>query len=323
MRNLANRNQFRLYIMKNYLTISAVAALLISATAQAQTPSTYDAVIEAERAFARQSVQTSIEAALLANSTPTALVADNGKLTNAQNLWRSRTSKPGRKLTWYPALGDVAQSGDLGYTTGPWNLLQNDRPQAAGEYVTVWRKQLDGKWKFAVNMSIERIGAAPAPVAAVPRPKLLPAVAVPSTAPANVVLDVDSKFAAAELLKPGLAYQQSLSTEARLYRSGLSMMHGAAAVANMKNLDGGYVFTASTGYLAAAGDLGYVVGTLHRPAGGKHPEENGSYLRIWRREADAGWRIVLEMFNMIPEVMPATASPATGAVGQLLPKDGQ
>ncbi|WP_460549620.1 YybH family protein [Hymenobacter daeguensis] len=292
--------------MKNYLTIGATVALLIPAAAQAQSKLVQQ-VVAAEAAFAAQATQTSTEAALLANSTPTSLATDNGKLANAQNVWRARPSKPGRKMTWYPVLADAAQSGELGYTTGPWTQLQNGRPDLAGEYVTVWRKQLDGRWKFAVNMTIERIGAAPAQPAEVPQPKLMPAVAVPSTAPSNIVLDVDSKFAAAELMKPGAAYQQSLSAEARLYRPGLSMMHGAAAVANMKNLDGGYLFVASTGYLAAAGDLGYVVGSLHRPASGKHPEENGTYLRIWRREADAGWRIVLEMFNLMPEVM-ATAN---------------
>ncbi|GAB3577312.1 hypothetical protein GCM10027345_14900 [Hymenobacter daeguensis] len=279
---------------------------MIPAAAQAQSKLVQQ-VVAAEAAFAAQATQTSTEAALLANSTPTSLATDNGKLANAQNVWRARPSKPGRKMTWYPVLADAAQSGELGYTTGPWTQLQNGRPDLAGEYVTVWRKQLDGRWKFAVNMTIERIGAAPAQPAEVPQPKLMPAVAVPSTAPSNIVLDVDSKFAAAELMKPGAAYQQSLSAEARLYRPGLSMMHGAAAVANMKNLDGGYLFVASTGYLAAAGDLGYVVGSLHRPASGKHPEENGTYLRIWRREADAGWRIVLEMFNLMPEVM-ATAN---------------
>ncbi|MBO2010021.1 nuclear transport factor 2 family protein [Hymenobacter negativus] len=315
--------------MKNYLTIGAMAALLMPTAAQAQTKPVRQ-VVAAETAFAAQASQTSTEAALLANSAPNSLASDNGKLANAQNVWRSRPSKPGRKMTWYPVLADAAQSGDLGYTTGPWTQFQNGRPDLAGEYVTVWRKQLDGKWKFAVNMTIERIGSAPAPFAEVPQPKLLPAVPVPSTAPSNVVLDVDSKFAAAELMKPGATYQQSLSSEARLYRPGLSMMLGAAAVANMKNLDGGYLFVANTGYLAAAGDLGYVVGTLHRPASGKHPEENGTYLRIWRREADAGWRIVLEMFNLAAQPTAtadapagAPATPAPGATGQLPTKVGQ
>lgn len=308
--------------MKNYLTIGVIVALLMPVAAQAQSKLAQQ-VVAAETAFSTQSAQTSIEAALLANSTPISLATDNGKLVNAQNVWRSRPSKPGRKMTWYPVLADAAQSGDLGYTTGPWTQFQNGRPDAAGEYVTVWRKQLDGRWKFAVNMNIERIGTAPAAPAEVPQPKLMPAVAVPSTAPSNIVLDVDSKFSAAEQLKPGLAYQQNLSAEARLYRPSLSTMYGSAAVANMKNLDVGYLFTANTGYLAAAGDLGYVVGSLHRPATGKHPEENGTYLRIWRREADAGWRIVLEMFNLIPEVMPTANVPTTGSIRQFSGQRGQ
>lgn len=311
--------------MKNILTIAAVVVALLPMAALAQSP--HDAVVAAEAAFAAQATQTSTEAAFLANSAPTALVTENGKLANAQEVWRTRPSRPGSKLSWYPVLADAAHSGDLGYTVGPWTMLQNNRPVSAGEYVTVWRKQLDGRWKFAVNMGIERIGAAPAQGAAVARPRLRAAAATPSTAPSNIVLEVDSKFAAAELMKPGATYQQYLSTEARLYRSGLSMMQGAAASANMKAIDGGYLFVANAGYLAAAGDLGYVVGALHRPASSHHPEENGTYLRIWRREAEASWRIVLEMFNFVPDAAAATAPaapvPAPGTTGQVPAKRGQ
>ena len=311
--------------MKNKLTMCAAIALLSPMVAFGQSP--HDVVVVAEAAFAAQATQTSTEAAFLANSAPTALVVENGKLANAQEVWRTRPSRPGSKLSWYPVLADAAQSGDMGYTTGPWTMLQNNRPVSAGEYVTVWRKQLDGRWKFAVDMSIERIGAVPAQAAAVPRPHLMAAAATPSTAPSNIVLEVDSKFAAAELMKPGATYQQYLSSEVRLYRSGLSMMQGAAASANMKVIDGGYLFIANTGYLAAAGDLGYVVGSLHRPASINHPVEDGTYLRIWRREADAGWRIVLEMFNFVPGAAEAPAAapaaPAAGTTGQLPVKRGQ
>jgi ketosteroid isomerase-like protein len=305
--------------MKNKLTIAATVALLLPMAAFAQLP--HEAVVAAEVAFATQATQTSTEAAFLANSSPTSLVTENGKLANAQEVWRTLPSRPGSKLTWYPVLADAAQSGDLGYTTGPWTMLQNNRPVSTGDYVTVWRKQLDGRWKFAVDMSIERIGAVPSQMATVARPRLMAAAATPSTAPSNIVLEVDSKFATAELMKPGATYQQYLSAEARLYRSGLSMMQGAAASANMKSIDGGYLFIANTGYLAAAGDLGYVVGSLHRPASTNHPEENGTFLRIWRREADASWRIALEMFDLVPiagaaaAAAPAAPSPAVPAAG--------
>ncbi|MCC3154510.1 nuclear transport factor 2 family protein [Hymenobacter sp. BT770] len=294
--------------MKNHFTIGAFVASLLPFNSQAQAP--HAAVVAAETAFAAQAMQESTPAAFLANSAPKAWVTENGKWANAQDVWRSRPARPGSRLTWYPVLADAAQSGDLGYTTGPWTALLNDKPQASGEYVTVWRKQPDGKWKFVVDMGVERIGTAPAKAATVPQPRLLAAAATPSTAPSNIVLEVDRKFAAAQLLKPGAAYQQHLSTEARLYRPGLSMMQGAAAAANMKNLDGGYQFVPVDGYLAAAGDLGYVVGTLQRSRGAKHPEENGSYLRIWRREAVDGWRLVLEVFNFAPSPTAAAAAPA-------------
>lgn len=314
--------------MKNYFTKVAFVALLLPLAAHAQT--TAEGVVAAEDAFAVLSKQAGTGPAFLANSTPTSYVAEGGKLLNAQDVWKARPAQPNTRLTWYPSLVDVAQSGDLAYTTGPWTSLQNDKPQATGEYVTVWRKQPDGKWKFEVDMGIERIGTAPARAAFILQPHLAAGPATPSTAPGFVLLDLDLKFAKAEALKPGLAYEQSLSTEARLFRPGLSMMQGAAAIANMKNLDRPYEFTATTGYLAAAGDLGYVVGTLHRArAGASQPEENGSYLHIWRREAVAGWRLVLEIFNLpaapnepasAPAAIPASA---TSNAGQSLGKRGQ
>jgi len=310
--------------MKNQLVVVALVALMpLASPAQ----SVHRAVVAAELSFAAQAAQLGTKAAFLANSAPTALVTQDGQLADAQGVWNARPAQPGSRQTWYPVLADAAQSGDLGYTTGPWASFLNDKPQATGEFVTVWRKQPDGKWKFVVDMGIERIGTAPAKLAEVPAPRLLAAVATPSAAPSNVVLDVDRKFAAAELLKPGATYQQYLSAEARLYRPGLSMMYGAAASANMKTLDAGYAFTATTGYLAAAGDLGYVVGTLYRAgAGAKHPEETGSYLRIWRREAVAGWRVVVEVFNLTPGsiwVPAATPVPNGSTVGQLPTKRAQ
>ena len=308
--------------MKNLFTIAALVALGLPLTSRAQLP--HAAVVAAEAAFAAQAAQEGTPAAFLTNSAPKAWVTEGGKWANAQEVWRARPARPGGRLTWYPVLADAAQSGDLGYTTGPWTSFLNDTPQAAGEYVTVWRKQPDDKWKFVVDVGIERIGTAPAQVAAVLQPHLLPAAATPSTAPANIVLDIDRKFAAAQLVKPGLAYQQNLSAEARLYRPGLSMMQGAAAAANMKNLDTGYQFVPTDGYLAAAGDLGYVVGTLQRSKSAKHPEENGSYLRIWRREAVEGWRVVLEIFNFTPSPTAAVAPAAeSGATGKATTKRAQ
>jgi ketosteroid isomerase-like protein len=300
--------------MKTNLTLASLTTLLLSGAVYAQTPR--QAVLAAETAFAEQVAKNGMKTAFVANASPAAMVVENGKLVEAQAAWSARPPKPDTRLTWYPLLADVSQTGDLGYTTGPWTLLQNDRAMSAGEYVTLWRKQPNGQWKYAVTMSTERIGVPPSAPATVPAPRQALATPTPSMAPTSVLLDLDTKFAAAELLKPGATYQQYLSAEARLYRPGLSMMQGLAAVANMKNLDKGYVFAPTTGYLSAGGDLGYVVGAYRYLGDAKHPEESGSYLRIWRRETEAGWRLALEMFNSpVPVAAPAAPAPVAEGAG--------
>ena len=307
--------------MKTNLTIAPLAMLLLTGAVYAQTPR--QAVLAAESSLIEQVAKNGMKTAFMTAAAPTAIVVENGKLLEPQAAWEARPMKPNTRLAWYPLLADVAQTGDLAYTTGPWTMLQNERASATGEYVTLWRKQADGQWKYAVNMSIERIGVPPGVPATVPAPRQAMGMATPSMAPTGVLLELDARFAAAELLKPGATYQQYLSSEARLYRPGLSMMQGLAAVANMKNLEKGYIFAPVTGYLSAGGDLGYVVGTFRHLGDAKHPEELGSYLRIWRREAEAGWRLALEMFNspapvaapaapapVAAETTPATAAPA-------------
>lgn len=58
-------------------------------------------------------------------------------------------------MNWKPLRAQVAVSGDLGYTYGSWKLTLHraDAPDTvlAGNYVTVWEKQIDGSWKFLVD----------------------------------------------------------------------------------------------------------------------------------------------------------------------------
>ena len=62
------------------------------------------------------------------------------------------TADPNFSLSFHAAKVDVAKSGELGYTQGPYTLTLTD-PQTRklvtdkGKYVTVYRKQADGNWK--------------------------------------------------------------------------------------------------------------------------------------------------------------------------------
>jgi ketosteroid isomerase-like protein len=62
---------------------------------------------------------------------------------------------PQAKLTWAPLQVDVAASGDLGYTWGRYEFRSSDADGqervGGGFYLTIWKRQPDGSWKFAID----------------------------------------------------------------------------------------------------------------------------------------------------------------------------
>lgn len=76
-------------------------------------------------------------------------------------------STEGYALTWEPLHAEVAGSGDLGYTYGRYERTVMDergRSQTSvGKYVTLWRKEPDGRWKVALDIGNEGAPLAPEP----------------------------------------------------------------------------------------------------------------------------------------------------------------
>jgi uncharacterized protein (TIGR02246 family) len=66
-------------------------------------------------------------------------------------------------LRWRPVHGEVAGSGDLGYTWGEFTRTVRDgeglEAVFSGSYVTVWRRGDDGRWRAVLD-----IGTPPEPV---------------------------------------------------------------------------------------------------------------------------------------------------------------
>ncbi len=61
------------------------------------------------------------------------------------------------ELTWEPHGGEVSEMGDMGYTFGIYSLKENNTV-SKGTYVTIWRRQKDGNWKFVLDSGNEGIG---------------------------------------------------------------------------------------------------------------------------------------------------------------------
>ena len=105
-----------------------------------------------------------------------AYIADDGFVANSLTLGRGaqgervksdQAKAPHRAdvIRWQPLHAEVAASGDLGYTWGvAESAAAKDGPfKPYGIYVTIWKRQADGKWKFvydsATILSAERIEA--------------------------------------------------------------------------------------------------------------------------------------------------------------------
>jgi ketosteroid isomerase-like protein len=65
-------------------------------------------------------------------------------------------------LDWKPLYADVSQSGDLGYTYGIYTI-DMDSPEGKtvtkkGTYVTIWKKNEKGEWRFVLDTGNQGIG---------------------------------------------------------------------------------------------------------------------------------------------------------------------
>jgi len=62
-------------------------------------------------------------------------------------------------LTWKPTGAAVAVSGELGYSYGIYEIEPHTKDTFLyGTYVSIWKKQADGKWKYVLNSNNEGIG---------------------------------------------------------------------------------------------------------------------------------------------------------------------
>ena len=128
--------------------------ILLLALTQGVSPA-LASLVEAERAFARTCVERGVRDSFLA------FFADDGigfqpNLHNAREFLLKQpapATRPPVTLNWAPIYGDIASTGDLGYTTGPFLLTDNSaekRPGRNGMYFSIWQKQTDGNWKVVL-----------------------------------------------------------------------------------------------------------------------------------------------------------------------------
>jgi ketosteroid isomerase-like protein len=146
--------------MKNLL-ISVATMLFFSCGQSADTESIKQDLLNTDLAFSKLSVEKGKNHAFSDYiHEQGVLIRPNGlpyvgksTLDSLQNL-RPDTAYT---LQWKPLYADAAQSGEMGYTYGVWQLTTKDT-SLMGTYFTIWKKDEKGNWKFILDGGNDGLG---------------------------------------------------------------------------------------------------------------------------------------------------------------------
>lgn len=281
----------------------ALLMLSIGVVVQGQTP--LQEMVNTEQAFSKMAEEQNTRDAFMT------FIADDGLLfrpgaVNGKKWMNEHPVPPSDKkplLAWQPSFAGIAASGDMGFTTGPWEAkgdINDEKPSGYGHFVTVWKKQADGSWKFVVDLGISH------PQSGGPQAHWEPPDAKMKETTKSVdlaisreaLLERDRNYSAATLER-GLAraFTTYAASDVRLYRANnLPYIRRAASAEAIGKTKGQVTWQPIASDTSRADDLGYTHGTYEVADDAKNVIERGSYVRIWKKK-NGIWRIVVDVTN--------------------------
>jgi ketosteroid isomerase-like protein len=115
-----------------------------------------DKLLEADQAFAAKALAAGAPAAFHAffDAQGIRLLADGEPAIGPDAVRASLAGGAPMILSWEPQFAEVFAPGDWGWTWGDWQVHEpgaGGRRLAQGRYVSVWKKQKDGRWKVRMD----------------------------------------------------------------------------------------------------------------------------------------------------------------------------
>ncbi|HEX8232474.1 MAG TPA: DUF4440 domain-containing protein [Caulobacteraceae bacterium] len=276
----------------------ALALLMLAGGASRADAADAAEVVAAERAFARDGLAMGVKRSFLKWSAPDAIVFDPDPV-KAHAVYGaapdSDPTKPATPLKWWPRWAGVAQSGDLGFTTGA--VERGD--QRTGHYFTIWKKQADGSWKWIYD------GGAQVPSKDEPGPEAEPgylpvsaAAPIPPEAAMEQVKAAEAALAARARADARAALLKALATDSRVHQPPLPPATTAAARVQALGARPTVIgFKHFGGAASKAGDLAWTYGSADLEQEGS--PRAGYYVRVWQRRPE-GWRLVFDQLTVKP-----------------------
>ena len=282
-----------------------VLLLVLGLTSVAQGQSALQEMVKTEQAFSKMAEEKNTRDAFMTFIADDGLLfrpgAVNGKKWMIEHPVPPTDKKP--LLAWQPSFAGMAASGDMGFTTGPWEFkgdIKDEKPSGYGHFVTVWKKQPDGSWKFVVDLGISH------PQSGGPQQHWEPPDAKMKETTKSVdlaiareaLLERDRNYSAATLER-GLtrAFVTYAGSDVRLYRANnLPYIGRRASSEAIGQTKGQVTWQPVASDTSRADDLGYTHGTYEVADDAYNVIERGSYVRIWKKK-NGIWRIVMDVTN--------------------------
>ena len=216
---------------------------------------------------------------------------------NGKKYWASRTDFPGT-LIWQPIFAFVSGAGELGYTTGVWELKKGNEPSLGfGHYLTIWAKQRDGKWKIALDIGTEN----PQPREPPPNLEILPPEITqqPRDDAHRNLRKAEAKLIDAARTDIGKAIIDSATDDIRIYRDNSFPAVGLVGVKLMLGSEHEQVTFESAGSkMSSSSDLYFSYGNYSEKHG--NVTERGIYVMIWRANMNGDWKLALNLQKKLP-----------------------
>lgn len=127
------------------------------------TASPVDEILAADRAFAALAKARGARAAFTAYADAEAIMFRDGvgPIKGVEAIGRAFREPPAATPEWEPHAAEIAGSADLGYSWGSftWTPVAggplDGKPPLTGYYVSVWKKQADGGWKWVIDLGVQ------------------------------------------------------------------------------------------------------------------------------------------------------------------------
>ncbi len=120
-----------------------------------------DEILNADLEFSAMAVEKGYNKAFIEYAHPEAvLLRENSMpIVGKEKVIRifEKANPEGINFSWAPIAGNIALSGELGYTYGIYTIKRDTIIQK-GTYVSVWKKDETGNWKYILDSGNEGVG---------------------------------------------------------------------------------------------------------------------------------------------------------------------